>query len=149
MSPAGCIMNGGIGEGSDGRGTRVVAGAIARIEFLNDIDRMLDEILESDKHPEIRIQGRGRGRREYPEGPPLVEGTIILTHLDSSKYNRPVIREAVILVGEADGNNEPEVEALRRRVAAKMDEVRVKVRERGCTVMDGRWVSSGGGGSGS
>jgi di/tripeptidase len=113
-------------------------GSTAKVEFLDDYDTMLDEVLEFDEQPEIRIQGRGRGLQQGHEGPRKVEASIIVTHLDSRKN---IIRESIIYVGEVDGDNEEEVEALKQRMLTHIEEVRERVKDRGCIVKNGRWVS--------
>lgn len=59
-------------------------GSLPKAEFLDDLEGMLDEIIESDARPILRLQGRGQGVTRFPNRY-VVEATIIVTHLDYSK----------------------------------------------------------------
>jgi hypothetical protein len=115
-------------------------GSFPKANFLDDLEGMLEEIFESNKKPILRIQGRGHWVKGSPNGPPIVEANVLITHLDYSNYPRQFIREAALHVGEANGENEVDVEALRERTETRVDEVRQGLMKRGCRVEKGRWV---------
>jgi hypothetical protein len=111
---------------------------MAKIEYLDDFDSFIQEIAELGSELEIRMQGRGRGVRKRPDGPPFVEATVVLTHLDTRTN---VIREAISFVGEAPTSEKEDVEFLRICMTSRMEDLGDTLQAKGCVVKKGRWVS--------
>jgi hypothetical protein len=111
---------------------------MAKIEYLDDFDSFIQEIVDLGSEPEIRMQGRGRGVRKRPDAPPFVEAAVILTHWDSRTN---VIREAVSFVGEVATAAKDEVEFLRICLNSEMEDLSSMLQEKGCVVKKGRWVT--------
>ena len=102
---------------------------MAKIEDLDDFDSFIQEIVDLDCEPEIRVQGIGRGVRRRFDGPPFVEAAVIMTHLDT---RAKVVREAVSFVGEVPSADQNEVEFLRNCMTTRMEELSDILRDKGC-----------------
>ena len=83
---------------------------------------------------ECKAEGEGSKRSD---GPPFVEATVVLTHLDTRTN---VIREAISFVGEDPTGDKNEVEFLRICLTSKMEDISNMLQEKGCVVKKGRWV---------
>jgi hypothetical protein len=107
------------------------------IEYLDDVKGFTDEVLDVDNRPEVRIQGRGRGRRQEPNAPPVVEATMVLTHFERGT---DIIRECTVTVGTAPGIETEKVEELRVKLNELIEATKTELKNSGALVKSGRWV---------
>lgn len=108
------------------------------IEYLDDLDGFIEEVLDVDMRPEVRIQGRGRGRQVGgADGPTIVEATMVLTHYQKGT---DVIRECAVAIGTAPSNEKEKVEELRGRLNEVVEKTGRDLANKGAVVKAGRWV---------
>jgi ABC-type Fe3+-hydroxamate transport system substrate-binding protein len=102
------------------------------IEYLDDIEGFIAEVLDIDNRPDVRVQGRGT---QVPNSaPPKIQAQIVLTHFERGT---DIIREAVVIVGLAE---QDAAEELRATLNERIDEMKMTLNNRGCLVAVGRWT---------
>ena len=105
------------------------------IDFLDDYDAMIKEVLEVDElQPIIRMQGRARVLQTGAAR--KTEASIILSHFERSEN---LIREATIFVGTADSADEDACKNLQGELEAECAHIEDKLGRHIIRVQKGRW----------
>jgi len=106
---------------------------MAMVDFLDDLDGMLEECGEVELRPTIRIQGRVRAAKE--NGADVLVGEVVVSHKDA----QGVIREALLPAGTHLARGYPHLNEAEAKVDKIAEVAREAAKKRGYLVAKGRW----------